>query len=256
MKRFLQIGSYSVALLFLISGCSSQPVTQEGVNPGITAAADAGTDAVPANSPVAALAAQAAQAATPNAPPIAPQVAKVAAPSGDAENYTVSTGDTLMKIAFDHYGDLYRWKDIYDLNKDHITNPTALSTGIVLKLERPSASVAVAHNGEKYLIQEGNTLGTISNDVYGMNTKWKRLWENNRQLIKNPNRIFAGFNLYYTFTDQDRMEKESVNPVTNPLSSTHVPDSNRVVAAAAVPTTVKPVAQAPVAVPSAGTSAQ
>ena len=42
-----------------------------------------------------------------------------------------------------------------------------------------------------------NTLGTISNDVYGTTHKWKRLWENNRQLIKDPNRIYAGFYLFY-----------------------------------------------------------
>jgi len=57
--------------------------------------------------------------------------------------------------------------------------------------------VTIERNGEKYLIKVGDTLGLISNEVYGTKAKWKKLWENNRQLIKNPNRIFAGFNLYY-----------------------------------------------------------
>ena len=41
------------------------------------------------------------------------------------------------------------------------------------------------------------TLGSISHTVYGSTRKWKKLWENNRQLIKDPNKIYAGFYLYY-----------------------------------------------------------
>jgi nucleoid-associated protein YgaU len=149
---------------------------------------------------------------SPSSPPSNDMSVASAAPSapsssGETENYTVQSGDTLMKIAFEHYGDLYRWKDIYNANKDQIPNPTALTRGTVLKLDK-SESVAIDRNGDKYLIHEGDTLGTISDDVYGMKTKWKRLWENNKQLIKNPNRIFAGFYLYYMMTDQDRAEKE------------------------------------------------
>ncbi len=57
--------------------------------------------------------------------------------------------------------------------------------------------VTIERNGERYLIKRGDTLGTISGDVYGTRAKWKKLWENNRQLIKDPNKIYAGFSLYY-----------------------------------------------------------
>jgi hypothetical protein len=66
------------------------------------------------------------------------------------------------------------------------------------------------HNGDKYLIKHGDTLGTISNDLYGTSSKWKKLWKNNRELIKDPNRIFAGFYLYYTITDEERQNAPSL----------------------------------------------
>ena len=36
------------------------------------------------------------------------------------------------------------------------------------------------------------------------------VWENNRQLIKDPNRIFAGFYLYYAITPEERDEAEKL----------------------------------------------
>jgi len=111
--------------------------------------------------------------------------------------YRVQKGDTLMKIAFDTYGDIYRWRSIYEANQDKITDPNSISAGMTIRLERPVTPVAVERNGEQYLIKNGETLGTISSSLYGTPTRWKQLWENNRQMIPNPNQIFAGFYLYY-----------------------------------------------------------
>lgn len=114
------------------------------------------------------------------------------------ENYSVKHGDTLMKIAFEVYGDVYKWKDLFEANKDLIKDPNSISAGISLKIDKSSGSASSDKNGERYLIKKGDTLGKISNELYGTQSKWKEIWENNKQLIKNPNRIFAGFYLYYT----------------------------------------------------------
>jgi nucleoid-associated protein YgaU len=116
--------------------------------------------------------------------------------SGDGMAYTVRRGDTLMKIAFENYGDLYRWREIYEANRNQIQDPNQVPPGTQLTLNG-AGMVTIERNGEQYLIKGGDTLGTISNDVYGTTRKWKRLWENNRQLIKDPNKIYAGFYLYY-----------------------------------------------------------
>lgn len=125
-------------------------------------------------------------------------------------DYTVQSGDTLMKIAFETYGDLYQWKKIYEDNQDRIQNPNHISPALVLKLEKRSDSVAIERNGEKYLIKWGDTLGIISEDVYGTKSKWKKIWHNNKQLIHDPNQIFAGFYLYYTMTAEERDAAEKL----------------------------------------------
>ncbi len=102
-----------------------------------------------------------------------------------------------MKIAFETYGDVYKWKAILEANKDKISDSNALKKGDILKLDAPAAAVVIDRNGEKYLIKNGDTLGKISGQVYGTPAKWKEIWKNNMQLIHDPNKIFAGFYLYY-----------------------------------------------------------
>lgn len=126
-----------------------------------------------------------------------PEKSEPSTGSGDGR-YTVKAGDTLMKIAFEVYGDLYKWREIYEMNKDQIKNPNNIPAEVVIKYNAPASPVTIQKNGEKYLIKKGDTLGTISQSVYGDKTRWKEIYENNRQLIKNPDKIFAGFYLYYT----------------------------------------------------------
>jgi len=139
------------------------------------------------------------------------QVASTASsvPSGDGVNYRVKKGDTLMKIAFEQYGDLYRWKEIYKANRANIQDPNHVPPGTMLNLAG-AGMVTIEKNGNSYLIKRGDTLGVISNDVYGTIRKWKKLWENNRQLIKDPNKIYAGFYLYYV--PESKLTHEDVAP--------------------------------------------
>jgi hypothetical protein len=124
------------------------------------------------------------------------------------QDYQVQSGDTLMKIAYETYGDVYKWRKLYEDNRDRIKDYRKLAAGTVLRLAPSEFPVSISRNGTSYLIRGGDTLGTISHDVYGTPRKWQRLWENNRQLIKNPDRIYAGFYLYYVMTEDDREEKQ------------------------------------------------
>jgi nucleoid-associated protein YgaU len=176
------------------------PTTDPAMAPAAPPAAD--MSAAPAAAPL-----PVADAAPAPAPAPAPEMAT----AGESD-YTVLKGDTLMKIAFETYGDLYKWKTIYDGNRDRIKDPNDVPPGTMLKLEKPSTPVALERNGDQYMIKKGDTLGTISNDVYGTASKWKRLWENNKQLIKNPNRIYAGFYLFYTLTPEEREQMDKKSP--------------------------------------------
>jgi LysM repeat protein len=48
--------------------------------------------------------------------------------------YTVKSGDTLSKLAKEHFGDAKRYMDIFNANKDILTNPDLIKVGQRLKL--------------------------------------------------------------------------------------------------------------------------
>ena len=57
------------------------------------------------------------------------------APAAPApRTYTVAKGDTLSKIAKQHYGDANKWKKIYDANRDILKDPDRIFPGQVLKI--------------------------------------------------------------------------------------------------------------------------
>ena len=45
------------------------------------------------------------------------------------KSYTVVEGDSLSSIAKSQYGDSTRWRDIYEKNKNVITNPNKIHVG-------------------------------------------------------------------------------------------------------------------------------
>lgn len=113
--------------------------------------------------------------------------------SGEQKVYTVQKNETLMMVAFKIYGDYAKWKDIAELNG---ISGQSISEGQSLNYNAPSSEFVWGPEGSPYLIKEKDTLGTISNDTYGTTKYWKNIWENNRPLIKDPNKIYVGFTIY------------------------------------------------------------
>lgn len=216
MQLHKQTITFLIVVGLVAGGCSSsKPVTDAVTSPEDdfpkeeqVTAPEASTDPVPVGEVEQPASPEIAQSDIPTPPAATPEPEPQATLS--SSDYTVQVGDTLMKIAFETYGDLYQWKKIYEENKEKISNPNAITPGIVLKLESPSTAVSIDRNGDKYLIKRGDTLGTISEDVYGTKTKWRKIFENNKQLIHDPNRIFAGFYLYYTMTQEERDAAEKL----------------------------------------------
>ncbi len=130
--------------------------------------------------------------------------------SDEMADYSVQKGDTLMKIAFETYGDIFKWKELYDWNKDKLSKASRLEVGMHLKYKKPVTSPSLSKNGDPYLIKKGDTLGSIAYEIYAKRSKWKKLFSNNKGLIKNPNRIYAGFYLYYQMTAQEKLDVERI----------------------------------------------
>lgn len=122
---------------------------------------------------------------------------------GSEKQYTVQKNETLMMVAFKLYGDYAKWKELANYNRDVLNGSTVLRTGMNLKYLAPAEEFVWNPQGLPYLIRTGDTLGGISNNVYQTTKKWKMIWDNNRPLIKDPNKIFAGFTLYYLENGRD-----------------------------------------------------
>jgi LysM repeat protein len=48
--------------------------------------------------------------------------------------YTVKSGDTLSKLAKQHFGDAKRYMEIFNINKDILTDPNLIKVGQKLKI--------------------------------------------------------------------------------------------------------------------------
>lgn len=124
---------------------------------------------------------------------------------GKTVTYIVKWGDTLMEIAFEKYANYLKWKDIYRVNKHKMKSPRKMQVGTELSIENVKY-VYIKKDGKPYLIKKEDTLKSISQKLYGTPDRWKEIWKNNPQLIRNPKKIYAGFTLYYNPDKMDTIE--------------------------------------------------
>jgi len=55
---------------------------------------------------------------------------------GSKKVYVVKSGDTLSAIAKRFYGDAEKWPNIYNANRDQLTNPDLIKPGQRLKIPK------------------------------------------------------------------------------------------------------------------------
>ncbi len=109
--------------------------------------------------------------------------------------YVIKPGDTLMLIAWSVYGDYQLWREILKENPHDARRLITGNTLIIKNIKRKNAFHEP--KGIAYIIQRNDTLGSISKDKYGTFRKWKKIYQNNRSLIRDPDLIFTGFTIFY-----------------------------------------------------------
>src|SRR5204862_1052662 len=67
-------------------------------------------------------------------PGTATAAAKAPAAAQGGGTYTVKAGDTLSKIAKEHLGNANAYMDIYNANRDQLSDPDKIQPGQVLKI--------------------------------------------------------------------------------------------------------------------------
>lgn len=125
---------------------------------------------------------------------------KPAATAGNV-TYKVQQGDTLATIALNNYGSYKYHTKIYNANKAVIQkNKNRLDVGMTLVLPKDGLLPALkVGSGDKvYTVKAGDTLGKISAKFYGNSSKYKKIYEANKNRIKNPNMIYVGQKIVIT----------------------------------------------------------
>ncbi len=120
--------------------------------------------------------------------------------------YVVAKGDSLWKIAEVVYGRGQHWKRILEANRDNLKDANSLKPGAVLTI--PSLSSQVAEDSsfverqhitpagaDTYVVKRGDTLTSISRQFYGTERHWKKIWQANQGLIRDPNVLKKGWKL-------------------------------------------------------------
>ena len=100
--------------------------------------------------------------------------------------YTVQSGDTLSGIAQQQLGDASRWPEIFLLNRG-VRHPDRISPGQVLTLPADTPTQPPAR---LYIVRRGDTLSGIAQRELGDASRWPEIFERNREVLSNPDRIY------------------------------------------------------------------
>src|SRR4029434_2056400 len=68
----------------------------------------------------------------------------------------------------------------------------AKATAVSAKPAQPSPTPVKMDKGEEHTVKAGDTLSKLAEQYYGSAGKWEKIYEANRESIKNPNYVFIG----------------------------------------------------------------
>lgn len=119
--------------------------------------------------------------------------------AGSKMGYIVESGDTLGKISQKIYGTPGRWNELATLSG--IANPSRIYPGdlVYYTLDESAVSFATAYESiqrSTESVQQGDTLATIAQRVYGSSKAWRSIWRHNDK-IDNPDILTAGTAIYF-----------------------------------------------------------
>lgn len=129
----------------------------------------------------------------------APSPAAPIEPPAAEREHQVKPGETLSEICLRHYGDVSLSDELARYNG--LGNPNALRAGHRLRLPataelgRPARTDMPPPEPESrdtYEVRPGDTLTEIAARLLGSSAKWEQLYEANRGVIDDPDRVRAG----------------------------------------------------------------
>jgi nucleoid-associated protein YgaU len=114
--------------------------------------------------------------------------AKVVGGGPRPRTYKVKRGDTLSSIADKQLGDADRWPEIFVLNRAQIRHRDRITPGQILALP----ATPLQPQPKLYKVRRGDTLSKIAEQQLGNADRWRDIFQLNRDVISDPNRISPG----------------------------------------------------------------
>ena len=132
-------------------------------------------------------------------------------PSSKFQIHKVQSNDDLRKIAKKYYGDVSKWLLIFNANQDKIHDRNSLKIGTELiipeektssqktKTETTTSSLSqvtevenTTQTGKKHTVQQTDSLYKLAVKYYNNGTKWNKILETNKKILKNQNSLKVG----------------------------------------------------------------
>ena len=125
--------------------------------------------------------------------------------------HKVQSNDDLHKIAKKYYGDISKWLLIFNANQDkiHDRNSLKIGTELIIPEENPSSQKAkketttptlsqvtevenTAQTVKKHTVQQSDSLYKLAVKYYNDGSKWNKILEANKKILKNQNSLKVG----------------------------------------------------------------
>ncbi|HHT9114953.1 MAG TPA: LysM peptidoglycan-binding domain-containing protein [Candidatus Wunengus californicus] len=122
--------------------------------------------------------------------------------------HKVRSNDDLHKIAQKYYGDVSKWLLIFNANQDKIKDRNSLRIGteLIIPEEQPSSQKTktetttpalsqvtkvedAVQTGKKHIVQQGDSLYKLAQKYYNDGSKWNKILEANKIILKNRNAL-------------------------------------------------------------------
>jgi len=139
--------------------------------------------------------------AAPDPVPPAPPVPQDPVPSAPRRIiHVVQPGENLWSISRDYFGDASHHNEIFEANRDKLTDPARIPVGIKLVIPPnvdnatpPPSRPSVARPAlRKHTVKPGDTLERIARRYYNNGAMQDRIIKANRNTLRNPNLVKTG----------------------------------------------------------------
>jgi nucleoid-associated protein YgaU len=108
--------------------------------------------------------------------------------------YTWQEGDTFAGVAERYFGSRLHVNRLLRNNEGIEDRQLRAGDQILIPAHAAgeAAGTAVASGATTYEVQAGDVLGTISMNVYGTSKSWRKIYDANRDVLADPNRLVVG----------------------------------------------------------------